>query len=187
VHRFDRIHENGNVRLLAVEDACQVLGRWPGDKYIISTEEAITGLAQCCRAPGVAALELYRLLVFAYLSGNGDLHAKNLAVLHNARGEWRVTPAYDLPSSAIYGDRTMALPLGGVIRQQLSWPMLRSLGKEIGIPERLAAEVIREQTSAARTWIEELGELPFDANTIRNLRRLVSARMRHIEPEPGRH
>lgn len=187
VHRFDRIHENGSVRLLAVEDACQVLGRWPGDKYILSTEEAITGLAQCCRAPGVAALELYRLLVFAYLSGNGDLHAKNLAVLHDARGEWRVTPAYDLPSSAIYGDRTMALPLGGVIRQQLSWPMLRSLGEEIGIPERLAAEVIREQTSAARIWIEELGELPFDANTIRNLRRLVSARMRHIEPEPRRH
>lgn len=187
VHRFDRIHENGSVRLLAVEDACQVLGRWPGDKYIISTEEAITGLAQCCRAPGVAALELYRLLVFAYLSGNGDLHAKNLAVLHDARGEWRVTPAYDLPSSAIYGDRTMALPLGGVIRQQLSWPMLRSLGEEIGIPERLAADVIREQTSAARIWIEELGELPFDANTIRNLRRLVSARMRHIEPEPRRH
>jgi serine/threonine-protein kinase HipA len=187
VHRFDRIHENGNVRLLAVEDACQLLGRWPGDKYVISTEEAIIGLAQCCRAPGVAALELYRLLVFAYLSGNGDLHAKNLAVMHDARGEWRVTPAYDLPSSAIYGDRTMALPLGGVIRQQLSWPMLRSLGEEIGIPERLAADVIREQTSAARIWIEELGELPFDANIIRNLRRLVSARMRHIEPEPSRH
>ena len=187
VHRFDRIHESGNVRLLAVEDACQLLGRWPGDKYVISTEEAIIGLAQCCRAPGVAALELYRLLVFAYLSGNGDLHAKNLAVMHDARGEWRVTPAYDLPSSAIYGDRTMALPLGGVIRQQLSWPMLRSLGEEIGIPERLAADVIREQTSAARIWIEELGELPFDANIIRNLRRLVSARMRHIEPEPSRH
>ncbi len=186
VHRFDRIHEDGNVRLLAVEDACQVLGRWPGDKYIISTEEAITGLAQCCRAPGVAALELYRLLVFAYLSGNGDLHAKNLAILHDAQGEWRVTPAYDLPSSAVYGDRTMALPLGGVIRQQLSWPMLRNLGKEIGIPERLAADVIREQTSAARIWIEELSELPFDANVIRSLRRLVSARMRHIEPEPSR-
>src|SRR5580658_1296270 len=82
---------------------------------------------QCCRAPGVAALELYRLLVFAYLSGNGDLHAKNLAILHDERGEWRVTPAYDLPSSAVYSDRTMALPIGGKIRQQLSWAMLRAL------------------------------------------------------------
>lgn len=119
-------HEGGTVRLLAVEDACQVLGRWPGDKYVISTEEAIAALAQRCRAPGVAALELYRLLVFAYLSGNGDLHAKNLAILRDQRGVWRVTPAYDLPSSAVYGDRTMALPIGGKIRQQLSWAMLRT-------------------------------------------------------------
>ncbi|HTZ28649.1 MAG TPA: HipA domain-containing protein [Streptosporangiaceae bacterium] len=187
VHRFDRHHENRNVRPLAVEDACQVLGRWPGDKYLISTEEAITGLAQCCRAPGVAALELYRLLVFAYLSGNGDLHAKNLAILHDARGEWKVTPAYDLSSSAVYGDRTMALPLDGRIRQQLSLAMLRKLGKEIGIPDRLATGIVREQIAAARIWIEDLDELPFDANTIRNLRRLINARIRHIEPEPGRY
>lgn len=183
VHRFDRVQDGDYLRPLAVEDACQVLGRWPGDKYVIPTEEAITGLARCCRAPGVAALELYRLLVFAYLSGNGDLHAKNLAIVKDQRGEWRVTPAYDLPSSAIYGDRTMALPIGGRIRQQLSWAMLRHLGETIGIPPRLAAEVIRDQIAAAATWIEELGELPFDANTIRNLRRLVSARIRHIQPE----
>ncbi|HEY1626346.1 MAG TPA: HipA domain-containing protein [Streptosporangiaceae bacterium] len=182
VRRFDRVQENGAVRLLAVEDACQVLGRWPGDKYVISTEEAITGLARCCRAPGVAALELYRLLVFAYLSGNGDLHAKNLAILRDDRGEWRVTPAYDLPSSAIYGDRTMALPIGGKIRQQLSWTMLRSLGEAIGIPPRLAAQIIHEQVAAAGTWTRELDSLPYDANRIRNLRRLVTARIKHIEP-----
>lgn len=184
VHRFDRIPERDHhLRLLAVEDACQVLGRWPGDKYVISTEDAITGLARCCRAPGVAALEMYRLLVFAYLSGNGDLHAKNLAIMQDQRGEWRVTPAYDLPSSAAYGDRTMALPIGGKIRQQLSWAILRNLGEAIGIPSRLAASVIREQIAAAGTWIEELDQLPFDVNTIRNLRQLARARIRHIQPE----
>ena len=93
VHRFDRIPEGDHLRPLAVEDACQVLGRWPGDKYVISTEDAITSLARRCRAPGVAALELFRLLVFAYLSGNGVLHGKNLAVMQDQRGEWRVTPA----------------------------------------------------------------------------------------------
>ena len=131
----------------------------------------------------MAALELYRLLVFAYLSGNGDLHAKNLAILRDRQGEWRVTPAYDLPSSAVYGDRTMALPIGGRIRQQLSWLMLRSLGQAIGIPERLAANVVREQVAAAEAWVEDLNQLPDDANTIRSLRRLVNARMRHIQPE----
>jgi serine/threonine-protein kinase HipA len=185
VRRFDRIHEDGAVRLLAVEDACQVLDRWPGDKYVISTEEAITGLARCCRAPGVAALELYRLLVFAYLSGNGDLHAKNLAILHDNRGEWRVTPAYDLPSSAVYGDRTLALPIGGKIRRQLSWAMLRTLGEAIGIPAKLAAQIIHEQVAAAGTWTEELDNLPYDANRIRNLGRLIIARIKHIEPPTG--
>ncbi len=185
VRSFDRIQEGDQVRPLAVEDACQVLGRWPGDKYVISTEDVITGLARRCRAPGVAALELYRLLVFAYLSGNGDLHAKNLAIVKDHGGEWRVTPAYDLPSSAIYGDRTMALPIGGRIRQKLSWPILRSLGETIGIPSRLAAQVVREQIAAAGSWIEELGELPFASNRIRSLRRLVSARIGHIQPDPS--
>jgi serine/threonine-protein kinase HipA len=183
VRRFDRIQEGDRLRPLAVEDACQVLGRWPGDKYVISTEEAIASLAGCCRAQGVAALELYRLLVFAYVSGNGDLHAKNLAIMKDERGEWRITPAYDLPSSAIYGDRTMALPIDGRIRQQLSWTMLRSLGQTIGIPSQLAAGAIREQTAAAGAWVERLGELPFDAHRIRNFTRLVNARIRHIQPD----
>jgi serine/threonine-protein kinase HipA len=152
VRRFDRALEGDHIWSLAVEDACQVLGRWPGDKYVISTEDAIAGLARCCRAPGVASLELFRLLVFAYLS-------------------------------AVYGDRTMALPIGGRIRQQLSWPILRSLSEAIGVPGRLAADVIREQAAAAGTWIGDLDQLPFSANIIRNLRRLVHARIRHIQPE----
>ena len=183
VHRFDRIPEGDHLRPLAVEDACQVLGRWPGDKYVISTEDAITGLARCCRAPGVAALEFYRLLVFAYLSGNGDLHGKNLAILQDQHGEWKATPAYDLPSSAVYGDRTMALPIGGRIRQQLSWPMLRALGEAVGIPSRLAARVIGEQVAAADVWTRELDQLPFDASSIGKLRRLVRARVGHIQPD----
>ena len=182
VHRFDRIPVDDHLRPLAVEDACQVLDRWPGDKYVISTEDAFNGLARRCRARGAAALELYRLLVFAYLSGNGDLHGKNLAIMQDQRGEWRITPAYDLPSSAVYGDRTMALPIGGRIRQQLSWPMLRVLGEAIGIPGRLAANVIREQISAADIWIGEFDQLPFDAGRIRNLRRLARARIGHIQP-----
>jgi serine/threonine-protein kinase HipA len=105
-----------------------------------------------------------------------------MAILQDTRREWRVTPAYDLPSSAVYGDRTMALPIGGKIRQQLSWKILRNLAEAISIPERLAAEAVREQIAAALIWSDELAELPFDANTIRNLGRLVKARIRHIGP-----
>jgi hypothetical protein len=64
--------------------------------------------------------------------------------------------------------------------------MLRTLGEAIGIPARLAAQIIHEQVAAAGTWTGELDNLPYDANRIRNLRRLVTARIKHIEPPAGR-
>ena len=48
-------------------------------------------------------------MAFAYLSCNGDAHGKNFSVRRLPEGEWRVTPAYDVPSSFPYGDTTMAL------------------------------------------------------------------------------
>jgi hypothetical protein len=60
--------------------------------------------------------------------------------------------------------------------------MLNSLAETIGVPGRVAASAIREQISAAGAWIEELDQLPFDANTVRSLRRLAHARTRHIQP-----
>lgn len=105
--------------------------------------------------------------------------------MQDQQGEWRVTPAFDMPSSALYGDRVIALSAGGRIRQQLSRAMLRSLGEAIGIPSRLAASVVREQLAAAGIWIEELDRLPFDANSISKLRRLARARIRHLQPETG--
>ncbi|WP_326549788.1 HipA domain-containing protein [Micromonospora sp. NBC_01813] len=44
---------------------------------------------------------------------NGDAHAKNFSVRQGVDGEWRVSPAYDTPSSYPYGDTTMALSIGG--------------------------------------------------------------------------
>lgn len=39
--------------------------------------------------------------VFAWLTGNGDLHAKNVSVLQQA-GEWRIAPIYDAPPTVPY-------------------------------------------------------------------------------------
>ena len=54
--------------------------------------------------------------------------------------------------------------------------------KAVWLTRPLRLQAVREQVSAAGTWIEELGQLPFDANIIRNLRRLTHARIRHIQP-----
>lgn len=113
IERFDRIraadHDAQRLRSLAVEDACQVLGRPAADKYIVGTEAALGALVNVCQAPLPAARILLAQLVFAYITGNGDAHAKNFSVLQGINGEWRPSPAYDVPSSQPYGQHNGAV------------------------------------------------------------------------------
>lgn len=53
--------------------------------------------------------KVYRLMVFNYLIGNKDDHAKNFAFIHRD-GDWHFAPAYDLlPSDGINGFRTTSI------------------------------------------------------------------------------
>ena len=113
VRRFDRSTVDGELRALAVEDGCQVADRPPADKYLLGSGQVFAALAAVCDAPTLAGRELIRQLAFAYLTGNGDAHAKNFSVLQDLSGEWRVSPVYDVPCSQVYGDTTMALSIGG--------------------------------------------------------------------------
>ena len=121
VERFDRIpvaeHEPdgapGAVRRLAVEDGAQVLGLYPADKYNIGYGQVCQALAAYCAAPLPALRNLAIQAAFAWLSGNGDLHAKNVSMVQQPSGEWFIAPVYDIPSTVVYGDKTLALTLDG--------------------------------------------------------------------------
>lgn len=53
--------------------------------------------------------KIYRLMVFNYLIGNKDDHAKNFAFIFRD-GEWRFAPAFDLlPSDGMNGYRTTSI------------------------------------------------------------------------------
>jgi len=59
-------------------------------------------LISLCPAKGVAGYNLFKQLVFSWLIGNGDAHAKNFSILESPSGEWMVSPAYDLLCTAYY-------------------------------------------------------------------------------------
>ena len=114
VLRFDRVRvPGGPLRQLAVEDGCQVQGRSPGDKDVLGYAATFKALAAVCDARLLAARTLLAQLTFAILTGNGDAHAKNFAVLQQPDGEWFLSPAYDVPSSQPYGESTLAMPANG--------------------------------------------------------------------------
>ena len=181
VRRFDRLVDaSGGVTPLAQEDACQVLARYPADKYRLTTEEVVGGLASLCRAAPVAALVLLEQVAFAYLSCNGDAHAKNFSVRRLPGGEWRVTPAYDLPSSYPYGDTTMALSLHGKNREDLGREDFVALGRAVGVRSRAVEAALDELIERVDLWINELATLPFDEGRRRKLRRAVEYRRERL-------
>lgn len=171
VRRFDR---EGDERL-AVEDGCQVTGRYPADKYRLGTGVLIAALSEVCGAPVVAARDLFAQVVFAYLTCNGDAHAKNLSVVRRG-GEWRVSPAYDLPSSHPYGDTTLALPVMGKSREDVGRSDYLQLAAQVGVRERAASRVIDSLVEASDTWLPDLDSLPFDGRRIHKLRKAIQYR-----------
>lgn len=177
VRRFDRIADaDGGVTVLAQEDGCQVLGRYPADKYRVTTEAVIVALARVCRAGPVAALTLLKQVAFAYLTCNGDAHAKNFSVRRLPEGEWRVTPAYDLPTSYPYGDTTMALTINGRHREDIGRSDFIALGAAVGLRARAVERVVDEIRERVDLWIDELTTVPFDDRRLHKLRRAIEYR-----------
>ncbi|HSW27946.1 MAG TPA: HipA domain-containing protein [Longimicrobiales bacterium] len=181
VRRFDRIGDaEGQPLMLAQEDACQALARYPADKYRLSVEQVIQALAAVCQAAPVAALTLLRQVAFAYLTCNGDAHAKNFSVLRLADGEWRVTPAYDVPSSYPYGDTSMALPVNGRHREDIGRADFLALGAHVGLRPRAVERALDELCERADLWIGDMDQLPFDERVLHKLHRAVEYRRERV-------
>lgn len=166
VERFDRVTRREGQRIvpmaLAVEDAAQVMGLYPADKYRVSAEDMVAALSNACAARALAARDIFRQLCFAWLTGNGDVHAKNVSILATAAGEWRVSPAYDLPSTLPYRDHTLALSMLGR-HDGLSRRSLLAFADAAGVPVRAAERTLMEVLAATESIPDELaaGVLPF--------------------------
>jgi serine/threonine-protein kinase HipA len=106
VERYDRRrHEDGSITRLHQEDFCQALSVPPELKY---EEEggpgtlASLGLIDRATArPAADRLNFIRMMIFHYLVGNADAHAKNYALLYRGRVP-DLAPLYDVVCTAAY-------------------------------------------------------------------------------------
>jgi serine/threonine-protein kinase HipA len=115
VERFDR---HGATRVHQ-EDFAQILSLQPEQKYWSSdgVDETIN-YSTIGRIVGAHAagdrFEFLRRIVFMVLSGNGDAHTKNWALLHPKPGQSELSPLYDTVCTIAYEqhhDRQLALHL----------------------------------------------------------------------------
>lgn len=179
VERFDRLSDSkGGWARLPLEDGTQVLGLPPASKYNVSAEDTVLALARACRAQPVAVRNLYLQFLFAWLTGNGDLHAKNVSILATG-GRFAVAPVYDVPNTLLYGDDSMALPLAGRTKN-LKARHWAEFADAIGLPARAAASANARALAAAAGI--NLSELPFTGSVLRQAERELRHRRAELEP-----
>ncbi|MDR0645663.1 MAG: HipA domain-containing protein [Elusimicrobiota bacterium] len=97
VKRFDRkdgakIHQ---------EDFQQILALNINDKYQGSYEKIGKAIKNISTVPGLDLQFFYERILFYFMIGNGDAHAKNFSMQYFDDGQRRLSPVYDIVSSRL--------------------------------------------------------------------------------------
>lgn len=127
--RYDRASGTHDWVRLHQEDFCQALGLPPSRKYEADGGPSFADCVELVRTASVEPardlLLLLRWQAFNVGIGNADGHAKNLSLLRDSGGNWRLAPFYDLVS-------TRALP-------RLSSRLAMRIGRAVRI-DRIGAD-----------------------------------------------
>jgi len=107
VERYDRVTlDDSHIARVHQEDMCQALGVMPTSKYQSEGGPKPADIAKLLRDHSSRPQEdigtFVDALVFNWLIGGTDGHAKNYSVLHGSGGQLRLAPLYDLASALPY-------------------------------------------------------------------------------------
>jgi serine/threonine-protein kinase HipA len=195
VERFDRERDKeGKILRLHQEDFCQALGVLPDQKY---ESEGGPSLARCFGllkeksiSPAADQKPLLAWVVFNFLVGSADAHAKNLAVIFTPKGP-RLAPFYDLICTRVYpglSDR-LAMRIGGENRPQWIQPRhWERFSSEISIKFRLTLRTLKEMaqkiTSNAGVLVRDFSSEFGESNVVGNILEVIKRESNRIAGWP---
>lgn len=150
--RFDRNKKDK----IAVEDFCQLTENLTEHKYRSSIEKIAKATQRFTTNKGLEMLRLFELVLFCYLTGNADMHLKNFALLENVLGEFELSPAYDLLSTALVitndKDET-ALTINGK-KSSIKKKDFDALATSMNINTKVLESVYTKLKKALPNWID---------------------------------
>lgn len=156
------------------EDFAQALCIAAADKYEKDGDNYVTRMFEIIRNhsgnPLEDQLKLWRRIVFDYVLGNTDAHIKNFSLLYSYDlGEKRLSPAYDMISTAIYeaSTREMSFNIGGKRSlDEIGRDDFVTMASQVGIGERVAMNVFEDVLNrfedSIRKSVAELSSIGFE-------------------------
>lgn len=148
--RIDRIFGKTDIKMLAMEDFCQLDLRVTADKYKGSYERCAKVIGRYSSQIGLDMAELFMRLVFSFVVGNSDMHLKNFSLIETdeSSNTYILSPAYDLlPVNVIMPEDTeeFALALNGKkthIRKKDFFVFAEECGISKASAEKMIAKIV---------------------------------------------
>ncbi len=150
--RFDRTPEGGKLHMQSLCAMAHFDYNLPG---AYSYEQAFEGMRRL-GLPMAALEQFYRRTVFNILGRNQDDHAKNIAFLMDQRGQWHLSPAFDLVFSYNPdGDWTARhqMTLNGR-QEHFTWDDFRALASIAGLKRGRDRVIFDEVRECLLNWTE---------------------------------
>ncbi len=176
--RFDRIEGQE----LHMEDMCQLTGRLTEDKYKGSVEQIAKVIRTHSRRPGFDLVALFELVLFSFLTGNGDMHLKNYLLLHEP--EVHLAPAFDLLNTRLlipesHDNEDSALTINGK-KRNITINDMRMLSSRIGLTEKQGENVLTAYRKRIPGMLDLLGASHLSEDQVRGYQEVLRARSRRL-------
>ncbi len=148
-----------------MEDACQLSERLTSDKYKSSHENIAKLITRYSTTPQLDMVNYWELVVFSWITGNSDMHLKNFSLLSKIKGNYRLSPAYDLLNVHLIFDdpEELALTLTGK-KKRLKRKNFVEAMKASGLNEKVIDNIFKKFIKALPKWKDfiDISFLPYE-------------------------
>lgn len=178
--RIDRTEEGGKIRM---EDFCQLSGRLTEDKYKGSHERIAKLIVEYSSSPLLDLVNYWEQVLFAWITGNADMHLKNYSLYAPDGENFVLTPAYDLLPTALVmpeDNEELALSLCGKKRKLSRRNFIEAMTQS-GLSAKVCDNLIAKFKNLRQPWLGCISSsfLPQDLQDKYN--QLIDSRLKALE------
>ncbi|MFZ4572051.1 MAG: HipA domain-containing protein [Bacteroidales bacterium] len=153
--RIDRV----KTEKLHMEDMCQLTERLTEDKYHGSHEQVAKAILKYSRYPGLDVINYFEQVLFAFLTGNADMHLKNFSLIKLPGMGHVLSPAYDLVATALVNPadkEDLALTLNGKKKKITREDFIVAF-KTLNLDPKQQENIFRKMMNAKAGWMDFIG------------------------------
>ena len=137
-----------------MEDMCQLSERLTEHKYKGSYEQIAKLILRFSSAPKLDLANFWQQTLFCWLTGNADMHLKNFSLYSLTKGQFMLSPAYDMLSTvlAIPEDQDeLALTINGK-KRKLNRNDFEKAFAQSGLDAKVASRIFLRFEKTMSPW-----------------------------------